>query len=70
MIDKLKDIIAVRNEKIVKGKSRLPIDFYVNSYEQIKSINPFFRKLGQMEGCIMLNVGKLLMLEPSKSVYS
>lgn len=48
LIDKLKEIISFKGEKSSKKKLKMPLEFYLNSYEQIKLINPFFRKLSQM----------------------
>jgi hypothetical protein len=45
LFDKLKEIIEIRNVKPNKNKLKMPLDFYLSSYEQIKLINPFFRKL-------------------------
>jgi hypothetical protein len=60
----------MRNDKVNKTKLKMPLEFYVSSYEQIKSINPFFRKLSPMEGCILLNIGKLGMTEAGRNIYS
>ena len=52
-----------------KGK-RTPVDFYLDCFEQIKAINPFFRKAGQLGGCLLLSLGKLQMIDVGRPAYT
>jgi hypothetical protein len=52
-----------------QGK-RTPTEFYLDCFEQIRQINPFFRKAGQLGGCILLSLGRLTAIDVGRPAYT